>query len=402
MASGLRVLIVADDLTGAMDTAGPFAQRGLKTMVVAQPLACDAGLVAQAQVVSLDTGSRHLSSADAAKRVSESVRRLGRQSFDVVFKKIDSTLRGNVVAETLALLRGCGRDAALIAPAFPAQGRTVRGAMVHVNGTPLPQTSFARDALSPPPVDSLVEVFAKAVGAQKVGSWSPGGSQREAGRSIVIADSETDADLSAALETAKPQFGRMLLVGSAGLGNALARTLAAGRKVETRPRMMIEGPIVFVVGSRAVQSREQVERLKALVGTEVLEAPNGVLGADAQLGGALQIVILSVPDPAGREAEASAVAAALARAALDTLVRSRSQALVATGGDTAIAVLEASGCAALEVLGDLMPGLPYARLSVDGRPLWLVTKAGGFGGRDTLYEIALRLRGGSNPAAERQ
>jgi uncharacterized protein YgbK (DUF1537 family) len=399
MAQGPRVLIVADDLTGAMDTAGPFAQQGLKTIVVAQPLACDPALVAPAQVVSLDTASRHLKPADAAKRVSEILGRLGRQSFDIVFKKIDSTLRGNVVSETLALLRGCGRGAALIAPAFPAQGRTVRGAMVHVNGTPLPQTSFARDALSPPPTDSLVEVFARAVGAGKVGSWSPGATQSEAGRSIVIADSQTDADLDAALETAKPQLGRMLLVGSAGLGNALARILATG-KAASRPPMMVDGPIVFVVGSRAVQSHEQVERLKSLVGTEVLEAPNGVPAA-APIEGALQIVIVSVPDPT-EEADSAAVAAALARAALGTVRRSHSQALVATGGDTAIAVLEASGCAALEVLGDLMPGLPYARLSVDEKPLWLVTKAGGFGGRDTLYEIALRLRGGSNPAADQQ
>jgi len=396
MAQGPRVLIVADDLTGAMDTAGPFAQRGLKTMVVAQPLACDAAAVLAAQVVSLDTASRHLKPAEAAKRVSECVGRLSRQSFDIVFKKIDSTLRGNVVPETLALLRGCGRDAALIAPAFPAQGRTVRGGMVHVNGTPLPQTNFARDALSPPPSESLIEVFARAVGAGKVGSWSPGSAQHEAGRSIVIADSETDSDLVAALNTAKPQLGRMLLVGSAGLGTALARSLVTQR-AKPKPRVMVEGPIVFVVGSRAVQSREQVERLKALVGTEVLEAPNGVLGKPPELGAALQIVIVSAPDASGAEGDPAAVSAALAHGALDMLRRTRSLALVATGGDTAIAVLDASGCTALEVLGDLMPGLPYARVQLDGKPLWLVTKAGGFGGRDTLYEIALRLRGGSKP-----
>jgi uncharacterized protein YgbK (DUF1537 family) len=396
MVSGLRVLIVADDLTGAMDTAGPFAQRGFKTMVVAQPLACDPAAVAAAQVVSLDTASRHLAPADAAKRVAQCVGRLGRQSFDVVFKKIDSTLRGNVAAETLALLRGCGRDAALIAPAFPAQGRTVRGGMVHVNGTPLPQTNFARDALSPPPSASLIEVFARAVGADKVGSWTPGAAHQEAGRSIVIADSETDSDLAAALNTAKPQLGRMLLVGSAGLGNALARSLVT-QKAKPGPRMMVEGPIVFVVGSRAVQSREQVERLRALVGTEVLEAPNGVLGETAELAGAFQIVIVSAPDAAGAEGDPATVSAALAQGALELVRRARSQALVATGGDTAIAVLDASGCAALEVLGDLMPGLPYARVQLDGRTVWFVTKAGGFGGRDTLYEIALRLRGGSRP-----
>jgi uncharacterized protein YgbK (DUF1537 family) len=395
------VLIVADDLTGAMDTAGPFAQQGLKTMVVAQPLAFDAAVVAGAQVVSLDTASRHLNAADGAKRVAQCVGRLGRQSFDIVFKKIDSTLRGNVVSETLALLRGCGRDAALIAPAFPAQGRTVRGAMVHVNGIPLPQTSFAQDALSPPPAESLLEVFTRAAGAGKVGTWTPGLKQREAGRSIVIADSESDSDLNAALETAKPQLGRMLLVGSAGLGNALARSLAPA-KAARQPRIVIEGPIVFVVGSRAVQSREQVERLRSLVGTEVLQAPNGVLASEVEVGDALQIVIVSVSDAAGRAGDPVAVASALARGTLDMVRRTRSQALIATGGDTAIAVLEASGCAALEVLGDLMPGLPYARLTVDGRPLWLVTKAGGFGGRDILYEIALRLRGGHHPVAEHE
>jgi uncharacterized protein YgbK (DUF1537 family) len=67
---------------------------------------------------------------------------------------------------------------------------------------------------------------------------------------------------------------------------------------------------------------------------------------------------------------------------------------VATGGDTAIAILAASGNPALQMLGDLMPGIPYARIRLDGAPLWLVTKAGGFGGRETFRELALKLREG--------
>ncbi|HWQ38456.1 MAG TPA: four-carbon acid sugar kinase family protein [Burkholderiales bacterium] len=392
MSDGLRVLIVADDLTGAMDTAGPFAQRGLKTSVVPQPLACDPASLATSQVISLDTGSRHLPPAEAAKRVAQCVSRFGTQSFDIVFKKIDSTLRGNVVAETLGLMRACGRDAALVAPAFPAQGRTVREGMVYVNGVPLPETGFARDALSPALRRPLTEVFGEAVGTTKVGIWSPTVKKGAVGRSIVIADGESDADLRAVLETAKPQFGRMLLVGSAGLGNALARSLEAGKA--TRPELNVSGPVVFVVGSRAVQSHEQVERLRALAGTVVIEAPNGMVPEQVQTGAALQIVILAVPGAARARADADKVADDLAAGALRIVRSTRSQGLVATGGDTAIALLLRSGCIALEVLGDLMPGLPYARLNLDGKPLWLVTKAGGFGGRDTLYEIALRLRGG--------
>ena len=82
----------------------------------------------------------------------------------------------------------------------------------------------------------------------------------------------------------------------------------------------------------------------------------------------------------------------MARSAIDAARRTHAQALVATGGDTAIAILTATGNPELQVLGDLMPGIPYARIRVDGAPLWLVTKAGGFGGRDTFREIAHRLR----------
>jgi uncharacterized protein YgbK (DUF1537 family) len=67
-------------------------------------------------------------------------------------------------------------------------------------------------------------------------------------------------------------------------------------------------------------------------------------------------------------------------------------ALVATGGDTAVAILQALGEPALQVMGDLMPGIPYGRLRVSGRPVWLVTKAGGFGTREALCQIVDRLR----------
>ncbi|MGH9579074.1 MAG: nucleotide-binding domain containing protein, partial [Terriglobales bacterium] len=95
---------------------------------------------------------------------------------------------------------------------------------------------------------------------------------------------------------------------------------------------------------------------------------------------------------AGREGDAEQVAADMARNAIDAARRTHAQALVATGGDTAIAILTVTGNPALQVLGDLMPGIPYARIHVDGAPLWLVTKAGGFGGRDTFRQIVRRLR----------
>ena len=386
-----RVLIVADDLTGAMDSAGPFAEIGVETWVVAAPMHCDPARIARARVVSVNTDSRHLPPAQAATRVRDVVRAIGHGAFDVIVKKIDSTLRGNVVAETLALLETSGRRGAVIAPAFPAQGRTVKNGMVHVNGVPLAQTAFARDALSPPPVAPLQQVFAEARPGLTVAisgaadDFSSGSNVR-----IWITDGTTDADLAATVSAVQHQFAELLLAGSAGITKVLARACFGAATSKAAPEKLT-GTIVFVVGSRAVQSAEQVESLMREPGTKMLRAPNGRLSQN-EFPAVRILVLKATTDDAGEEGDALQVAADMARNALEAARRTHAQALVATGGDTAIAILRVSGNPALQVLGDLMPGIPYARIRVDGAPLWLVTKAGGFGGRDTFRQIARRLR----------
>ncbi len=398
MTEGPRVLIVADDLTGAMDSAGPFAEIGVETWVVAAPLQCDPATIARARVVSVNTDSRHLPASQAAVRVREIVRRFGPGAFDVVVKKIDSTLRGNVVAETLALLEISGRRGAVIAPAFPAQGRTVKNGVVHVNGVPLAETAFARDALSPPPIAPLQQVFAEARPGLEVAiagaadDFSSGPTIR-----IWIADGATDADLAETVSAVQSHLGEVLLAGSAGITKPLARACFGAAASQSAPAKL-DGTIVFAVGSRAVQSAEQVESLMQEPDTRMLRAPNGRL-AQREFPAARNLVLKATVDDAGGEGDALQVAADMARNAVDAARHTHAQALVATGGDTAIAILAATGNPALQVLGDLMPGIPYARICVDGAPLWLVTKAGGFGGRDTFRQIARRLRAETAPFA---
>jgi uncharacterized protein YgbK (DUF1537 family) len=395
-----RVLIVADDLTGSLDTAGPFAQQGLTTMVVAQPLDSDADAVSDARVVSINTDSRHLQADAAADRVERCVRHFSRQRFDIVFKKIDSTLRGNVATETLALMNACDRKHALIAPAFPAQGRTVVDGIVHVDGVPLGKTGFASDALSPPPLKPLGALFAEYVGAQRVGRWRHDEPLRFPDEGVVVADADSDEDMSELYSKVSAIAVQTLLVGSAGLGLTLARNLQvapvalqaqASDFAKSFESVSLE-PVVFVVGSRAARSREQVEQIRAHANTVVLEAPNGILASIPCLGTARQIVLLAVADPLAGDADSVEVARRLARAGLNVADDIGAGAIVVTGGDTAIAVLEASKCAVIDVGGNLMAGIPYARFRHDGRAILLVTKAGGFGTRDTLVDIVHCLR----------
>lgn len=393
-----NVQIIADDLTGALDVAGPFASRGQPTFVVVKDEGCPPAEFAGATVVSINSASRHLASTEAAARVRGIVERLCTPAGEICIKKIDSTLRGNVAAETLAAMHALGRANAIIVPAFPAQGRTVVGGMVHVNGVPLPQTGFARDALSPPPLAPLDQVFRAAAHQAQVALVTPDGPfelvRPGEGLRVFVVDSATETDLLHTVEALGDRLGHCLLVGSAGIAGAVAEACLPRASAPERPRAL--GQILITVGSRAEQSARQVAALAAQPGVALFAAPNGEVGRDAPLASpADALILLAATGEDGREGDAGHVAAMLAASAVRVLRGRPIEALVATGGDTAVAILEALGRRALQVMGDLLPGIPYCRLDLDGRRLWLVTKAGGFGTPGTLIDIVRRLRGGA-------
>ena len=391
-----KITIIADDLTGTLDVAGPFASRGQPTFAVVQNEGCAPDEFAGAVVVSINSASRHLPAGDAAGRVQRICERLCTPAGEVVIKKIDSTLRGNVVAETLAAVHALGRPNAIIVPAFPAQGRTVRGAMVHVNGVPLPQTGFARDALSPPPIDPLDHVFRTAAPSARVELVSCGGPFELArpgeDMRVFVVDSEADSDLVRTVQTLDGRLGHCVLVGSAGIAGAVARVCLLQGSAPERPHAA--GQVLMTVGSRAEQSAQQVTELATQSGVSVFPAPNGELRSEDIFQSTAGVIVLRASAAEDRgEGDAGRVATLLAENAVRVLRSRPIEALVATGGDTAVAILEVLGRRALQVMGDLMPGIPYCQLDINGRTLWLVTKAGGFGAPDTLIEILRKLRG---------
>ncbi|MEY9627847.1 hypothetical protein ABIA27_002882 [Sinorhizobium fredii] len=134
----IRVAIVADDLTGALDTGTPFVDAGLTVAVALDVDAVKATIATGAEVVVVNTVSRALDAVHAADRVRQATAALCRASPEFVLKKIDSRLKGNVAAESKALALAIGRHHLLVAPAVPDQQRHTRDSHVVGFGVPEP------------------------------------------------------------------------------------------------------------------------------------------------------------------------------------------------------------------------------------------------------------------------
>lgn len=138
------IAILADDLTSALDGAAPFAARGLNACVMLR--LPDAALQG-AEIVAFDLDSRFVSPEQAEQRFRHAAACVKRAR--LIYKTVDSTLRGNLGPETRGALTGSGRRLAIVAPAFPDAGRTTVDGRQYVDGVALEQTAFARDPEEP-------------------------------------------------------------------------------------------------------------------------------------------------------------------------------------------------------------------------------------------------------------
>jgi len=378
-----RLLILADDLTGAADTAGQFAAAGLATLVCFSPAAATS-----AEVLSLSTHSRHLSPKDAAQAQRRALAGLGGIG-TWIYKKIDSTLRGQPAVELWAVMDTLGIERALVAPAFPSQGRTTVGGRQLVEGQPLEQTAFGGNS-------DLLQVFAAAgplVGHLDLEAVRGEGlAELLTAEGIHVADAAGDEDLRS-LARAAAAAGVRLLCGSAGLARALRESGLLGEGMGS-PALSAApaGPALVVAGSRHSRTAEQVLELGstgALVlglGERVVEQAAAVLGEGRNV--VLGTMGLAPGDP-------EEVAACLARTTGEILCRSRAGGLVLTGGDIALAVCAVLGGTGLWLRGEVEAGIPWGLLSGGAwEGMRVVTKAGGFGGDRSLVGAVELLKAG--------
>lgn len=361
VSSDPQVVILADDLTGACDSAAAFLGRNRRARVWLGERSFES---ADVDVLSLSTESRNEAAADAAARVGAFAEDLYRQlPLGTFFKKVDSAGRGYFAEEMEAARLAIGAELIVYAPSFPAAGRRVLNGELHVwdvtgNATAVLLRELfpveLRDRIALIPVGSDIEIEASLLRAI------------EEGRQVLICDAESQSDLQRVVRIARRLPQRLLWAGSAGLSLELAQTLRAGtRKIDIGDRKA--GKTLIVCGTPHPLTQMQVERLSNTGADD---------GADC--------VIARVRCGATSDEE-------LRRIFTDA---GEVGSLVLTGGDTAAMVLRALDADAIDIAGEMSPGIPWGVLRgglADG--CVVITKSGGFGDEHVLVDALHFCRG---------
>lgn len=411
-----RLLILGDDLSGTADCAIAGTHYGFSTVV-----SLETGQVVAASdidVLAVDTDTRRLPPDEAARLNVQALRANG--DGRRLYKKIDSTLRGNVAAEVAALAQLAGM--AIVAPAYPKAGRTTRDGHQFIFGVPLEASevwqnehiagesdlrSMLRDAglrvahVSLEAVrEGVAHVRARLAACQR--------DQYQA----VVCDSENDEDL-ATIAGASATLDKVFWVGSAGLARPLFGMLALSAKVPSNTAGRRHAPlagrphprgVLIVAGSMSSVSHQQIAALQAnaneslavfeLDAEGVLDPVNpATLALTTQVINALMRGRHVAVTLSQSHRVAVADGALLARRVADRLApaAAHAAALIATGGETARALLSAMGIAQLEVIEEVEEGVPLLLADAQGGKLPVITKAGGFGQPDTLCHAWRRL-----------
>ena len=341
-----RVGILADDLTSAADGASPFVGRGLSALVGRRWLP-----MTTADVCAGDTGSRSAESGAAiasTERFSTSLK-----SSEILYKTVDSTLRGHVRAEIGAALKASGRKILVFAPAFPKAGRITRNGVQLVDGIPVDLSTYAHDPVHPAATSLLADLVPSEA------------------RSAILLDAETQDDLDAQIATISDPHD-VLWVGSPGMAQALA-----ARILSESPQLVptTSRKVLIVVGSANAVSHEQCDLAEKVSDITVLRTP------------------------VTRTQDSSGTLQKLVQAAISALETGEYGSVIATGGDTMEAILDGLGIHCFRLSGEVEAGFPIGLSDHGGQPLILGMKAGGFGTANTLVNAAQHFAQSKEPTA---
>ena len=419
-------LVVADDFTGANDTGVQIRRRGIPVRVIFSGREL-CSLTGNSETGGgswvLDTESRFLPEAQAFEKLVSETEEIPFGNFLHVIKKVDSTLRGNIGAETRALAQCYVPELIVFAPALPDLGRATIDRIHCLSGTPISQTELARDPKTPVKIDDVQKIMADAFGEEvfhvclntlrndpdvlRRGLAATRNDSLKRPR-IFSFDASANSDLQVIVRIVTATGQRVLWVGSAGLVDNILSV-----KAPIPPALAVVASLSSVTRNQVLFAEKQGVSLVKVPLCAILEKETDpekpAEEAIALLKEGKDVILLSSSTYSAEEyqkAEEGARRAGLSTEAMSNFTQgligqitmlilkgAEISGLFLSGGDTAVSCFEKAGAAGSEIVTEIATGIPLMLLAggkYEG--LKVVTKAGAFGKEDAIFYGLRKLR----------
>lgn len=388
-----KILLIADDYTGANDTGIKIAERGYEVEI---SLKTDE--VIDSDICVIDTESRNISGNDARKIINKTLTSINNlDDYLFIYKKVDSTLRGNIKEECEEIIKYYKPEIVIFNPAYPVLGRKVIDGIHFVNDLRLKETEFASDPEKPVEEDDIRKIFDTTSCHHNLEEVRNGLTIEEG---VNTFDTELDSDLAEIAKKCLDLNKKILYIGSAGLCDALFDEL------------IIKDPVLAIVGSVSKENEVAVDYC-AKMGVKVLELTlkdfvedkyeNTLKTALETLDSGEDLLITTSKNRKSYEESKSYLENKGLnqdkefRKLIEVLVeevikKSKLSGLFITGGTTAFNALKALKASGTVLLRELEPGIIISEIKGLEDELLMVSKAGAFGNEKTIYNSLAEIR----------
>ena len=408
----IKLLIIADDFTGALDTGVRYAESGaIIKVVVRRSLDIEKMNIEELDVLVINIESRHLDSSGAYEIVHNIVKKARQFGIPHIYKKTDSGLRGNVASELTALLDASGEKFLPFIPAFPEINRITVQGIQYVDGMPLEESVYRQDPFEPALVSYIPNLFQGYGANVKVFMKDKQYDAVEEERMIGVFDAETQEDLEKIVSHLKDKNQLSISAGCAGFATVLKDVIDVRKKEKEIKKYMLPKRLFVVCGSINEISKEQLEFAQqhgfcrmTMEPTEQLQ--QGYLESDEGLRWVnrlksyymnekcciLDTATINVKEKADVvrydiQSARVQVGQFLGKVINNLLECKVENTVIIIGGDTLLQFFETMGCDEVIPVCEIQPGIVLSLMSIKNRKRWVISKSGGFGNKELLVEL---------------
>lgn len=409
----IRLLIIADDFTGALDTGVQFAACGAATRVITNRNASLADYKNEAEVLVVDVETRHLSASEAYAYVSGIVTQAVELGIPHIFKKTDSALRGNIGAELTALLESSGEKQLPFLPAFPQMNRCTVDGVHYIAGVPVAESVFGKDPFEPVTKSKLSEVIALQSPAPVTACTVTNAVPKNTG--ILVFDASSVEDLAVRARQLQEKNMLHIMAGCAGFGAVLPELLniGTGKAIplpELDPNFLVICGSVNPITVAQCDHAEKEDFLRIRLAPEQKLDPEYWSSAEGELKFQnLQALlnkhrfrIIDTNDAGSNKltsnyAEAHSMTIEDVRQAVSRSIGylvsrlfpcPNLGTLLITGGDTLLQCMNYMDIREIEPLRELDSGVVLSRFTYQGYTRYVISKSGGFGKEDLFIRLS--------------